>query len=184
MIAKYREKMVGEGSLWQTWREGLPKARCWSAPDGKVQAWSHYRDPRPQTLEARAADRARAPRPASALGWSATKIGDTGPCLRRLPLMHDVGRWAAKSNHHKKSYKLIMKFPHPLSWEPEMIKRRRVSGALSPRFPAANHHRAFANCARINASWHSIWRASCASRMRPRKTMERRQANPRGNIAG
>jgi len=36
-------------------------------------------------------------------------------------LMHDVGRSAAKSNHHKKSYKLIMKFPHPLSWEPEMI---------------------------------------------------------------
>ena len=49
LIAEYRKKMVGKESLWWTWREGLPDGvQLERAGMAKVQAWSQYRDPRPQ----------------------------------------------------------------------------------------------------------------------------------------
>jgi len=144
MIAKYREKMIGEGSLWQTWREGLPEgALLERAGMAKVQAWSHYRDPRPQHSK-------RVQQIALGLHHQLARLGMVRNEDRRYrsvlaaaALMHDVGRWAAKSNHHKKSYKLIMKFPHPLSWEPEMINVAAFLARYHRGSLPQTNHRAF-----------------------------------------
>jgi CHAD domain-containing protein len=141
MVVEYRQKMVGKDSLWWKWREGLPDgAELERAGMAKVQVWSHFRDPRPLHSK-------RVQRIALGLFDQLSRIGTSPDRDRRYrsvlaaaALMHDVGRWQAKSNHHKKSYKLIMKFPRPLSWEPEMIAvaaflARYHRGAL----PQTNH---------------------------------------------
>jgi exopolyphosphatase/pppGpp-phosphohydrolase len=63
--------------------------------------------------------------------------------LAAAALMHDVGRWQAKSNHHKKSYKLIMKFPLPLNWEPEMINVAAFLARYHRGSLPQENHRAF-----------------------------------------
>jgi exopolyphosphatase/guanosine-5'-triphosphate,3'-diphosphate pyrophosphatase len=63
--------------------------------------------------------------------------------LAAAALMHDVGRWVTKSNHHKKSYKLIMKFPRPLSWEPEMINLAAFLARYHRGSLPQTNHRAF-----------------------------------------
>ena len=144
LIAQYREKMVGKDSLWQVWREGLPEGvQLERAGMAKVQAWSQYRDPRPQHSK-------RVQRIAVGLYDQLSRIGMTGNTDRRYrsvlaaaALMHDVGRWHAKSNHHKKSYKLIMKFPHPLSWEPEMINVAAFLARYHRGSLPQENHRAF-----------------------------------------
>src|SRR5262249_17931596 len=112
LISKYREKMVGKDSLWAIWREGLPEGvQLERAGMAKVQAWSQSRDPRPEPSK-------RVQRIALGL-YDQLSNRRTAPSndrryrsvLAAAALMHDVGRWEAKSNHHKKSYKLIMKFP-------------------------------------------------------------------------
>jgi hypothetical protein len=122
LIAQYRGKMGGKESLWNVWREFLPDgAQLERAGMAKVQAWSQFRDPRPEHSK-------RVQRIALGLYdelFRIRTIGSGDPRYRSVlaaaALMHDVGRWETKANHHKKSYKLIMKFPHPLDWEPEMI---------------------------------------------------------------
>jgi exopolyphosphatase/guanosine-5'-triphosphate,3'-diphosphate pyrophosphatase len=122
LIVEHRQKMAGKDSLWWKWREGLPEGpELERAGMAKVQVWSHFRDPRPLHSK-------RVQRIALGLYDQLARVGSSPDGDRRYrsvlaaaALMHDVGRWQTKSNHHKKSYKLIMKFPHPLSWEPEMI---------------------------------------------------------------
>ena len=144
LIAQYREKMVGEGSLWQVWREGLPEGeQLERAGMAKVQAWSQYRDPRPQHSK-------RVQQIALGLYDQLSRLGMIRNGDRRYrsvlaaaALMHDVGRWQAKSNHHKKSYKLIMKFPQPLSWEPEMINVAAFLARYHRGSLPQTNHRAF-----------------------------------------
>jgi CHAD domain-containing protein len=144
LIAEYRKKMVGPESLWQAWREGLPEGtELERAGMAKVQAWSEYRDPRPQHSK-------RVQGIAVGLYDQLARIGTIRNGDRRYrsvlaaaALMHDVGRWAAKSNHHKKSYKLIMKFPHPLSWEPEMINLAAFLARYHRGSLPQTNHRAF-----------------------------------------
>ena len=122
LIAKYRAKMAGKDSPWRLWRDFLPEgAQLERAGMAKVQAWSQFRDPRPEHSK-------RVQRIALGLYDELSRISTIGSGDRRYrsvlgaaALMHDVGRWETKANHHKKSYKLIMKFPHPLDWEPGMI---------------------------------------------------------------
>jgi len=144
LIAKYREKMVGEGSLWQTWREGLPEgALLERAGMAKVQAWSHYRDPRPQHSKRVQQIALGLHDQLSRLGMVRNEDRRYRSVLAAAALMHDVGRWTAKSNHHKKSYKLIMKFPHPLSWEPEMINVAAFLARYHRGSLPQTNHRAF-----------------------------------------
>lgn len=144
LIEKYREKMVGDGALWLVWRERLPGgAHLERAGMAKVQVWSRYRDPRPQHSK-------RVQQIALGLYDQLARLGMIRNDDRRYrsvlaaaALMHDVGRWAAKSNHHKKSYKLIMKFPHPLSWEPEMINVAAFLARYHRGSLPQTNHRAF-----------------------------------------
>src|SRR5262249_20379320 len=102
--------------------DGLPEGtQLERAGMAKIQAWSQFRDPRPEHSR-------RVQQIALGLYDQLTHLRTAPDGDRRYrsvlaagALMHDGGRWGAKSNHHKKSYKLIMKFPRPLSWEPEMI---------------------------------------------------------------
>jgi len=144
LISRYREKMVGPDSLWLVWREGLPDGvQLERAGMAKVQAWSQYRDPRPQHSK-------RVQRIAICFYDQLSRIGMIRDVDRRYrsvlaaaALMHDVGRWIAKSNHHKKSYKLIMKFPRPLSWEPEMINLAAFLARYHRGSLPQTNHRAF-----------------------------------------
>ena len=144
LIAKYREKMVGRDSLWGAWRDGLPEGvQLERAGMAKVQAWSQYRDPRPQHSKRVQQIALGLYDQLSRFGLIRNRDARYRSVLAAGALMHDVGRSAAKSNHHKKSYKLIMKFPHPLNWEPEMISVAAFLARYHRGSLPQTNHRAF-----------------------------------------
>jgi CHAD domain-containing protein len=141
-IERYRQKMVGEHSLWNVWRAELPQGKQIDAAGlGRLRIWASFLDPDPRHsrqvagLAVQLYDRlARAGlRPKG----SSRRLREV---LRVAALMHDVGRAKGNKNHHKKSSELIHRMTPPLGWTSEELQMvgivaRYHRGAL----PQARH---------------------------------------------
>jgi CHAD domain-containing protein len=122
-IDKYRERMVGKGSLWPLWRAALPSGeQLENAVLIKLETWASYLDPEPQHAQ-------RVAKLALQLygGMIANEqwSPDTGrprDLLKAAALMHEIGRVKTGKNHHKASARLIRKLETPLGWSPEDLQ--------------------------------------------------------------
>lgn len=124
-IAKYRDKMVGKTSLWQTWRAELPQGpEIAAAGFLRIKLWASFRDPDVRHSS-------RVARLALQLYDGLVRLEKVKPAsspdsdhavLRIAALGHDVGRIRKEKNHHKVSYRLISEMPVPLGWRKQDLQ--------------------------------------------------------------
>ena len=118
-VNKYRKRMLGRDSLWQVWRAGLPQgSKIEEGALDRLRAWASALDP----------DFSHASRVSKlALQFydgltSHIRKAKQNPRARSIlqaaALLHEVGMAKREKNHHKASYRLILKLDAPLGWEP------------------------------------------------------------------
>jgi exopolyphosphatase/guanosine-5'-triphosphate,3'-diphosphate pyrophosphatase len=139
-IARYRAKMVGENSLWQDWRAGLPQGQqIHELATRRIKLWANGLDP----------DFAHSERVASlalqlydgllAWGWQpAVDAASARSSLLAAALLHDVGKSKGQKGHHKTTFDLIRSHGNPLGWKPADLQRAAIvarfhRGALPSR---------------------------------------------------
>jgi exopolyphosphatase/guanosine-5'-triphosphate,3'-diphosphate pyrophosphatase len=139
-IARYRAKMVGENSLWQVWRAGLPQGQqIHELATRRIKLWANGLDP----------DFAHSERVASlalqlydgllAWGWQpAVDAASARSSLLAAALLHDVGKSKGQKGHHKTTFDLIRSHGNPLGWKPADLQRAAIvarfhRGALPSR---------------------------------------------------
>ncbi len=141
-IDEYRQKTVGQDSLWNVWRAGLPQGKQIEAVATlRMKLWAKALDPDFVHSE-------RVARLALQLydGLLATGLMDFANAaearssLQIAALLHDVGKSEGNKGHHKTSFDLIRSHSNPLGWKPEYLQRAAIiarfhGGAL----PARNH---------------------------------------------
>jgi CHAD domain-containing protein len=131
-IARYREKMVGRGSLWRVWRAELPQgAQLRRAAMGRLRVWAGYLDPnfahsqRVAQLALSLYDGLKdagmvasdgTGKAAQNLGLGADPDPDQRAVLQAAALLHDVGKAKGAEEHQKKSYEMIRGLARPLGW--------------------------------------------------------------------
>jgi CHAD domain-containing protein len=119
-VEHYRHAMEGKTSLWQMWRQGLPRGRqVRSAAFQKIRSWASFLDPdvRHSRLVARLALQLYD-------GLARTGVLDTNSTqqrelLRAAAVVHEVGRSTGKKGHHKTSGQLVQGLERPFSWSRE-----------------------------------------------------------------
>jgi CHAD domain-containing protein len=139
-FAGYRDRMVGENSLWQVWRAPLPQGKQIQAlATRRMKLWANSLDPDIQHSE-------RVRRLALQLydgllrwGWKPT----IDPIAARstlfaAALLHDVGKSKGKKGHHKISLKMIRAHGGLLGWKTSDLERAAIvarfhCGALPTR---------------------------------------------------
>jgi CHAD domain-containing protein len=114
----YREKMIGEGSLWRIWREELPaNGDVRSLGLERLATWASFADP--DFAHARhVADlalRLYEQLPMKEI-IDIREVDHYRDVLRVATLMHDVGRSRSSKGHHKASARLVRKLAPPLGW--------------------------------------------------------------------
>lgn len=117
-LGRYRERMLGAGSLWRVWRAALPKGeQVQEAAAARLKLWASFLDP----------DFAHSQRVAGLAnqlfdGLSRLGLGPSCPnrdlrsILQAAALSHDVGKSRHEKGHHKTSYRLLRRLPPPLGW--------------------------------------------------------------------
>jgi len=117
-IEKYRGKMRGKTSLWQTWRAELPAGKqIESGALGRLKLWASLLDPdfkhaiHVARLALQLYDGLQ--RPANS---------EQRSILQVAALLHDIGRSKNEKAHHKAAYDLIRKLTPPLSWSEEKMR--------------------------------------------------------------
>jgi len=147
-IDEYREKTVGQDSLWHVWRAGLPQGKqIQEIATRRMKLWAKVLDPdfahseRVARLSLQlydSIDRAGL--------FRRQKVENNGDAAHEreslyvAALLHDVGKSKGNSGHHKESLELIKKHGTPLGWQEEDMRRaglvaRFHTGAL----PARSH---------------------------------------------
>lgn len=117
-IARYRERMVGPGSLWNVWRADLPQGKqIQAAAMARLKLWASMLDPGFAHSQ-RVAELARQVFEGLAgLGLAASSPNqDLLAILLAAAFMHDVGRSKHQKGHHKTSYRMIGRLMPPLGW--------------------------------------------------------------------
>jgi len=135
-IERYREKMVGQPSLWRVWRAELPSGpQLRAAAMSRLRVWAGYQDPDFPHSE-------RVTQLALLLydglhnaGLVTTKpesldsvpLGhDWRAVLQAAALMHDVGKAKGAKNHEKNSYRMIRGLTPPLGWSARELELAAV----------------------------------------------------------
>ena len=142
-IGKYREKMIGQDSLWSLWRSALPQAeKAYQAVFKKLSTWASFLDSDFQHSR-------KIARISLQLYDGLVRVGVLEPDHRRsrellhaAATMHDVGRSEGNSGHHKTTARLIRRLDLPFGWKPEdqdtvALIARYHRGAL----PSSDHKR-------------------------------------------
>jgi len=145
-IDEYRERTVGDDSLWHVWRAGLPQGK--QIPEiatRRMKLWAKVLDPdfahseRVARLSLQLYDSIHSAglfrRPATANNGDAAQEREH---LYIAALLHDVGKSTGNKGHHKESLKLIKKHGTPLGWKEDDMRRaglvaRFHTGALPVR---------------------------------------------------
>jgi CHAD domain-containing protein len=116
-IQRYREKMVGKDTRWQTWRAHLPHGReIETAAFTRLRLWASLLDPdfshscRVARLALEIYDALFPP------GDEKPKSPSERTILRLAALLHDVGRSRGEQGHHKAGSRMIEKLEPPLGW--------------------------------------------------------------------
>jgi CHAD domain-containing protein len=119
-ILKYREKMLGRGSLWSLWRSSLPQAeKVRQAVFEKLHTWASFLDSDFQHSK-------RIARLTLQLYDGLVRVGaveadgrHSRELLQAAATMHDVGRSQGEAGHHKSTGRLIRTLDLPFGWKPE-----------------------------------------------------------------
>ena len=145
-IDEYRERTTGPDSLWNQWREGLPKGKqIQQIATQRIKLWAKVLDP----------DFAHSERVARlslelydglmgvATFSKTVPVGSANgsnprDALYAAALLHDIGKAKGKKGHHKDSQELIQKHGTPLGWQEQVMPRAAViarfhCGALPTR---------------------------------------------------
>lgn len=146
---EYRQSTVGTDSLWNTWRNALPRGKqVREIAVRRLQLWAKALDPDFAHSErvARLALELYDGLSVTGLFAAKTSVSSSGVrtggnerlSLYAAALLHDVGKSEGNKGHHKESSKLIEKYGTPLGWKPEDMARAAVvarfhSGALPTR---------------------------------------------------
>ena len=145
-LEEYRQKMVGPDSLWNVWREGLPKEKqIRDLATRRMKLWAKVLDPDFAHSE-------RVAHLALELYDGLTKSGLLGApgangnaagaraSLYAAALLHDIGKAHGDKGHHKESLQLIQKHGTPLGWqEEEMQRAARVARFHCGALPTRSH---------------------------------------------
>jgi len=141
-VDEYRSRTLGQESLWNVWRAGLPKGKeIQEIATRRMKLWAKALDPdfahseRVARLALELYDGlvagglfgARTPN--SSAPGNGTE-GDARASLYAAALLHDVGKAKGDKGHHKESLELIKKHGTPLGWKAEDMTR----AALVARF--------------------------------------------------
>lgn len=144
-IEEYRQKAVGEKSLWNVWRAGLPQGKqIEQIATQRMKLWGRALDPdfahseRVARISLELYDGLNA---AGLLGLAEAANGDAASPRAALfvaGLLHDVGKAKGDKGHHKESLELIKKHGTPLGWNEKDLQRAAVvarfhCGALPSR---------------------------------------------------
>lgn len=135
-IEHYKELMLGPDSAWRLWRSGLPRGReSREASLTRLQAWSGFLD-----SDVRHSRRVAAFARKLYDGLVHCKVitgehARSRDLLHAAAVVHEVGRAEQKSNHHKRTEKMVAGIKHLPGWirsEVEIIARiaRYHRGAL------------------------------------------------------
>jgi CHAD domain-containing protein len=123
-VERYRERMVGPTSLWNVWRDELPKDdQVRAAAMARLKLWASFLDP----------DFAHSQRVAKIAqqlleGLQRLNLAPASPnqdlrcILYAAALLHDVGRSKRDKRHHKITYRFIRKLSPPLGWTPSDLQ--------------------------------------------------------------
>jgi CHAD domain-containing protein/HD superfamily phosphodiesterase len=125
-LAFYRQKMMGEGSLWITWRDELPQGQqLEEAAMEKLRVWASL-------LEPDVAHSTRVTRIALQLfdGLTRCEVLQSVPSWRRIleaaALLHEVGRKKPSNDregsHQERGHRKVLKLKPPLGWSEEEIQ--------------------------------------------------------------
>ena len=132
-IEEYREATVGEHSLWNVWRAGLPQGRQIPAiATQRMKLWAKALDP--DFAHSERVSRLAAELYDGLVGAGLLEVGklesaneaDARFSLQIAALLHDVGKSAGNKGHHKESFELIRGHSNPLGWKPEYLKQAAV----------------------------------------------------------
>jgi CHAD domain-containing protein/HD superfamily phosphodiesterase len=117
-IARYRDRMVGPGSLWNLWRAELPQGeQIQAAAMARLKLWAGFLDPDFPHSQRVAELAQQMFEGLASLGLApASPNQDLRSILLAAALMHDVGRSKHEKGHHKASSRLIQRIPPPLGW--------------------------------------------------------------------
>jgi CHAD domain-containing protein len=116
-VQQYAELMSGESSLWRVWRSALPQGQAArEASLKKLQAWSAFLDSDLQHSR-------RVSRFAVQIHDSLAHLGllkgankNSRELLKAAAMVHEVGRFAGKKNHHKSTQQMVSKLDHIVGW--------------------------------------------------------------------
>src|SRR5258708_9491508 len=138
--------MVGHGSLWQTWRTGLPQGKqIQEIATRRMKLWAKVLDPdfahseRVARLALELYDGLNSVGLLGSLnGVGANANSDARGSLLMAALLHDVGKSKGSKGHHKASLELIKAHDAPLGWKTEDMQRAAIvarfhCGALPTR---------------------------------------------------
>ena len=144
-IEEYREHTVGEHSLWDVWRAGLPQGKQVQAiATLRMKLWAKALDPDFAHSE-------RVSRLAVELydglvgaGFIESANGsDSRAILQVAAMLHDVGKAQGNKGHHKASFEMIRGHSTPLGWNPESLRRAAVVARFHAGALPARSHKAF-----------------------------------------
>ncbi len=131
----YRQKMLGNGSLWRVWRAELPSGGLLEhAAIEKLRTWASFLDPdsKHSALVTRLALQLYD-------GLSKQGVVVANAAHRRMleaaAILHEVGRSRGPERHRKHTYSMICRLKPPLGWSAEefqcvAVLARYHSGAL------------------------------------------------------
>jgi CHAD domain-containing protein/HD superfamily phosphodiesterase len=139
-IASYRAKMIGANSLWQLWRDALPRGNEVTAlATRRMKLWASRLDPDFPHSERVAGLALQLYDGLLAWGWKpGIDAVSARSSLQAGALLHDVGRTAGAKGHHKVSFRLIRDQGAPLGWGVANLQRAAIvarfhRGALPTR---------------------------------------------------
>ena len=146
-IKEYRQRMIGQDSLWNVWRAGLPQGKqVQEIATRRMKLWAKVLDPdfahseRVARLAVELYDGLTAAGLMRSLNGNGQNgaAGDTRACLYIAALLHDVGKAKGNKGHHKESLEMIKAHGTPLGWKAESMERAAVvarfhCGALPTR---------------------------------------------------
>jgi CHAD domain-containing protein len=139
-IDGYRAKMIGEDSLWQVWRAGLPQGKQIQAlATRRMKLWANRLDPDFPHSERVASLSLQLYDGLLAWGWQPSiDAASARSSLLAAALLHDVGKSEGEKGHHKTSFDLIRAHGNPLGWKAADLQRAAIvarfhRGALPTR---------------------------------------------------
>lgn len=122
-IELYRKKTMGEDSLWQLWRKGLPdRKQIESAALLRLKLWASLLDPdfkhsmHVSRLALQLYDGL------AVKGRASSSTSRDRAILQAAALLHDIGRSSGENGHHKTSHRMIRRLAPPLGWRAQDLQ--------------------------------------------------------------